>query len=127
MSYWTNSGKYQEAYDVLYDKLVPARGRAATPHGELLRVFSRIYYHFYNDGDDTARAIVEAGRAEYSELEAPADAPGEVQAFMCDLRGDYDSSAKNSRFVLDEDLLETVADAVIEYAQQQQVDRTEPS
>ena len=48
--YWCEKGKYQKAYDYFYP-LVPNYGEATTPEGELLRVISKFYYRFYNDGD----------------------------------------------------------------------------
>lgn len=50
-NYWTETGKYQKAYDYFYPKLVPTRGMASTPEGELLRVISKFYYRYFNDGD----------------------------------------------------------------------------
>ena len=39
----------------LFNKYVPACGKAATLGGEILRAINRIVYKFYNDGDTTAR------------------------------------------------------------------------
>ena len=50
-SYYSNKGKYQKAYDILWDELVPKIGRANTEMGELLRRLARVYYRYYNDGD----------------------------------------------------------------------------
>jgi len=52
MSYWNSTGKYQKAYDYLYDKLIPNSGSSRHKYGELLRVLGRYYYRYYNDGDD---------------------------------------------------------------------------
>lgn len=49
--YWNEKGRYQKMYNKLYKKLVPDRGCASTSDGELLRVISKIYYRYYNDGD----------------------------------------------------------------------------
>jgi len=49
--YWMCNGKYQKDYDELWERLVPARGNAATKAGEVLRAVSRIYYRWYNDCD----------------------------------------------------------------------------
>ena len=38
-------------YEELYDKYVPAYGKAKTVGGEIVRAVSRIHYRFYNDGD----------------------------------------------------------------------------
>jgi len=48
--YWNGTGLYQKDYDRLYKKLVPQRGEAKTPHGELLRAISRLAYDLYNNG-----------------------------------------------------------------------------
>lgn len=50
-SYWGNTGKYNKFYSKLYDELVPLSGNAQTTDGELLRIISKIYYRYYNDGD----------------------------------------------------------------------------
>ena len=49
--YYNEAGKYQKAYNILWDELVPKSGRAHTEMGELLRRLARVYYRFYNDGD----------------------------------------------------------------------------
>jgi len=56
-NYWSEKGKYQKAYDYFYPKLVPNSGPASTPEGELLRVISKFYYRFYNDGDSYEEMI----------------------------------------------------------------------
>ena len=38
-------------FDELYDKYVPARGKASTVGGEIVRAFCRINYRWFNDGD----------------------------------------------------------------------------
>ena len=38
-------------YEELYDKYVPACGKAKTVGGEIVRAVGRIHYRFYNDGD----------------------------------------------------------------------------
>ncbi len=58
--YWCAKGKYQKAYDYFYPKLVPNYGEASTPEGELLRVISKFYYRFYNDGDIYEEMIEES-------------------------------------------------------------------
>ena len=58
--YWCEKGKYQKAYDYFYPKLVPNYGEATTPEGELLRVISKFYYRFYNDGDIYEEMIEES-------------------------------------------------------------------
>jgi uncharacterized protein (UPF0332 family) len=60
MSYWLNTGKYQKSYNYFYQKLVPTKGKAQTPEGELLRIISKIYYRHFNDGD-TYEFLLEEG------------------------------------------------------------------
>lgn len=49
-TYWNHEGKHQTEYNRLYEKLVPASGRAGTQHGELLRAICKLYYDYYNNG-----------------------------------------------------------------------------
>jgi hypothetical protein len=51
MSYSDRKGKYQKAYNFLYDKLVPPSGRALNALGEALRFVTKVYYRRDNDGD----------------------------------------------------------------------------
>ena len=44
-----------EFHDAMYEKYVPACGKANTLGGEILRAINRIIYKFYNDGDTVAR------------------------------------------------------------------------
>lgn len=79
--YWNKTGKYQGLYDTYFAKLVPKRGNACTPHGELLRVMTKILYRFYNDGDDTWFHMVQMGACD--ELYTPPhDVPSDVKRFF---------------------------------------------
>ena len=51
MSYSDRKGKYQKAYNFLYDKLVPPSGRAMNSLGEALRFVTKVYHRKDNDGD----------------------------------------------------------------------------
>ena len=51
MSYYNSKGKYQKAYDFLFDKLIPPSGNALNNLGEILRLINRVVYRKYNDGD----------------------------------------------------------------------------
>lgn len=53
-NYWNNTGLYQEDYNDLYKKHVPASGPAATLNGELIRAISRLSYEYYNNGNCNA-------------------------------------------------------------------------
>ncbi len=50
-TYWNNEGAYQKEYDELYKKLVPKSAEAETINGELIRIASRFYYDYYNNGN----------------------------------------------------------------------------
>lgn len=47
MDFRSNSDKLEK----LFDKYVPADGKAATVGGEIVRAMSRLLYRFFNDGD----------------------------------------------------------------------------
>lgn len=49
--YWNNNGAYQQEMDRLYDKFVPASGRAENLTGEVIRAANRLYYEFCNNGN----------------------------------------------------------------------------
>ena len=49
-TYWNNNGKYQAIYNGLWKILVPNMGEAETEQGEALRIVSKIYYDYYNNG-----------------------------------------------------------------------------
>lgn len=53
-TYWNGNGKHQEAYNKLFEELVPATGEATTEAGELLRIASRFYYEWFNNGNCNA-------------------------------------------------------------------------
>ena len=57
MSYESDKGKYQKAYDFLYAKLVPPSGNAMNELGEALRIVSKVYYRRGNDGDTYSDCI----------------------------------------------------------------------
>ena len=67
-SYWNKTGKFYKAYDRFYKELVPSSGKASTPNGELLRVISKIYYRYYNDGD-TYEYLLEDGYLSLTDIE----------------------------------------------------------
>lgn len=56
-SYWEGNGAYQKEYDELYEKLVPARGCAETVAGEMIRGVSRLYYDYFNNGNDNVADV----------------------------------------------------------------------
>lgn len=52
MTYCWKNGKYQNAYTFLFTKLIPKNGSSVYPLGEALRLISKVYYRYYNDGDN---------------------------------------------------------------------------
>lgn len=108
MGYWDHTGAHQALYDSIREKLVPRSGPAPTPHGELLRVATRVYYAFHNDGDDTAAALVGMRRIEERDLRAaPADAPTAIKDLFAKLRAGRRIRAGE---------LELAVDAAVTYA-----------
>lgn len=51
MKYFSGNGKYQKAYDFLFKKLVPSQGSCSYNLAEALRLVSKVYYRYCNDGD----------------------------------------------------------------------------
>lgn len=47
--YWAGTGKYQEQFQSLYDKLVPIQGEADTIQGEAIRAISRWQHDYFNN------------------------------------------------------------------------------
>ena len=48
--FWDKTHPLSLLSEALYAELVPSFGRAATPHGELLRSMGRLYTDLYNNG-----------------------------------------------------------------------------
>lgn len=48
--YWHNRGTYQSYWEALQKELVPPTGQAASVAGEIVRLMSRIYYDYFNNG-----------------------------------------------------------------------------
>lgn len=88
--YWLSNGKHQALYNILFPRLVPRSGPAPTRHGELLRVMSRIYRAFHNDGDEHVFMLVDMGRVEPRDLRVPEDAPSEAKDLVGGLLGNYE-------------------------------------
>ena len=49
-AFWDGTHPLSNLQEDLTEKLVPAFGDAMTPHGELLRCMSNLYYDVYNNG-----------------------------------------------------------------------------
>lgn len=48
---YARDSKAGKAVDELFEKMVPAMGKAETINGEIIRAVTRIGYRWYNDGD----------------------------------------------------------------------------
>lgn len=90
MSYWENKGRYQHLADAYRKKLVPPSGKAATPHGELLRNAFNVYHDFHNNASATWHDVVENNRI-HPKYRVPRDAPAPVKRFFGALQHDYES------------------------------------
>jgi len=95
-TYWSNNGKYQKENDRLYKKYVPDAGKADSPQGNLLRVVSKIYYRYFNDGDDNL--------SEFDWLLEESPIPHDVPEKFHKYFGVFDSKA-----------LERMVDIAVEY------------
>ena len=71
MSYSDDKGKFQKAYDFLFKKLVPPSGKALNHLGEALRLVSKVYYRFNNDGDSYDTCIEEGMVQDLSKKQYP--------------------------------------------------------
>lgn len=73
VSFWAETHPLSALCDTLHEQLVPARGPAATAHGQLLASFSNLYYDVHNNGASPAAncpdvAVVEQHREELLDL-----------------------------------------------------------
>ena len=48
--YWNGCGRFQKEYKRFFNLLVPEKGDAATPIGQLLRYAGNLYYDVFNNG-----------------------------------------------------------------------------
>lgn len=102
MSYWNKTGKYQKEYEELFDKLVPADGMADTYAGELLRAASKLYYRYFNDGDEASCCMP---------LSMKDSSVASAYAFLAEkydmsvLEGDYETGLENLVDEIIEDIL----------------------
>lgn len=54
-NYFEGNGAYQNEYDGLWDRMVPASGMAKTLNGELVRAVGRLTHEYFNNGNGNAR------------------------------------------------------------------------
>jgi hypothetical protein len=73
MLYSDGKGKYEKAYNYLFKKMVPDSGRASNPLGEALRLVSRVYSRYSNDGDSYGDCIEYGMVPDFGEKKFPFD------------------------------------------------------
>lgn len=83
-TFWDQTHELWPAYVVAFTLLVPRQGDAPTPSGELLRVMSRLYHDYYNNGNVTLfHMFGNQFNAEPRSCTVPWDAPAAFKEFMC--------------------------------------------
>ena len=50
-TYWNKSGKFQNEYNFVWDKMVPASGEPENPHAKAVWAIGRLYYEWCNNGN----------------------------------------------------------------------------
>lgn len=102
--------KNEERINKLFEKLVPASGKAESLAGELIRAMSRTAYRFYNDGDQVGMGY---GKETCNPAASFLMVKGSkrVSSLATAIWGIYDESAY-------EDLLDILAGAVADYVEQ---------
>jgi len=114
VSYWNNNSKYEKQYKILYDKLVPAQGRAKTIHGEVLRCMSKVYYDLFNNGGGNFDVL----HKHFSYLENLSDDIMENSSWdvkMFDKFSKWIILMKKNDSIFKQKLLERMVDCVVEY------------
>tara|TARA_R110002051_G_scaffold45087_2_gene90965 strand:- start:1851 stop:2261 length:411 start_codon:yes stop_codon:yes gene_type:complete len=49
-TYWSDNGKHEKKYNLLWDEFVPPRGECKELAAEVFRMAGRLYYDVYNNG-----------------------------------------------------------------------------
>lgn len=102
---WGGLNKADNAtHDDMYDRYVPACGKAETLGGEILRAINRIVYKFYNDGDTVARYYSSDynhsyGAEKFLEKHVPGYEP--MRDIMCNDEHFEEAAAKNLKRIVD--------------------------
>ena len=87
--YWGGTGKYQDQYSKLYDKLVPSEGKSDTVEGELLRAVGKIIYRHGNDGDNFSNGSYEWIEKHVGKFDHLDDMADKVIQYVLSKKGDY--------------------------------------
>lgn len=102
---WGGLNKADNAtHDEMYNRYVPARGKADTLGGEILRAINRIVYKFYNDGDTVARYYSSDynhsyGAEKFLEKHVPGYEP--MRDIMCNDEHFEEAAAGNLKRIVD--------------------------
>ena len=97
--YWGGTGKYQDQYSKLYDKLVPSEGKSDTVEGELLRAVGKIIYRHGNDGDNFSNGSYEWIEKHVGKFDHLDDMADKVVLYVLNKKGDY--TPNNVDWVMD--------------------------
>jgi hypothetical protein len=49
-TYWSDNGKHEKKYNLLWDEFVPPQGECKALAAEVFRMAGRLYYDVYNNG-----------------------------------------------------------------------------
>lgn len=66
MAYWNSEGTYQKENNELWKK-IPSEGECSENHLEILRIASKIYYRYFNDGDVIGKGELDLDFGSYSD------------------------------------------------------------
>ena len=54
-TYWNDNGRYEELGGRMWNELIPEDGRCESLQGEVFRAANRLYYRWYNDGEQVVQ------------------------------------------------------------------------
>lgn len=54
-TYWNDNGRYEKLFVKMWDELIPEDGSCESLQGEVLRAANRLYYRWYNDGEQVVQ------------------------------------------------------------------------
>ena len=129
-SFWAGTHPLSQVAQTLKSSLVPLSGPAATPHGELLRCMTKLYYDAYNNGYCN-RQLFNAERATLAEhkplllplLHNPLSWRKDLDSLIrdvCRRTDDDDERAEKSEAAF---MLEDITTAVVAYVAEQEAAR----
>ena len=119
--YWNGNGKYQKEYQEMYDKLVPAVGESDTKLGELIRIASKAYYRYNNDGDIRSYRFFSMAKSIEKDIKKEMPQPEEYDTWkrlVNEYKGDGNSNSYSFKFHKQEyeKAMEATIDGLVKYA-----------